>query len=61
MPAPPVSVKRRLVGLSLLPDTLVQVDTWAKRRGLSRSGLINALVTEGLERWREQDGKGEGR
>ena len=43
------------IGISIAPEILVKLDARAKKRGLSRSGVVNMAVTESLERWERQE------
>ncbi len=43
------------IGISIAPEILVKLDARAKKRGLSRSGVVNIAVTESLERWERQE------
>jgi hypothetical protein len=52
--APHRSVKKT-VCVSFAADILIRIDTRARKRGLSRSGLVNLAVTESLENWEKQE------
>jgi hypothetical protein len=46
---------KKTVCVSFAADILIRIDTRARKRGLSRSGLVNLAVTESLENWEKQE------
>jgi metal-responsive CopG/Arc/MetJ family transcriptional regulator len=54
-PRIPSGRSKTQVGISIAAEILVKLDARAKKRGLSRSGVVNMAVTESLERWERQE------
>lgn len=46
---------RQQVAITVDKLILERLDRWAKRRGQTRAGCMNFLVTEGLDRWDKAD------
>jgi hypothetical protein len=53
----PYRSAKKTVCVSFAADILTKIDTRARKRGLSRSGLVNLAVTESLENWERSEEK----
>jgi predicted transcriptional regulator len=42
-------------GVIFDPETLAKLDSCARKKGLSRSWVLNLAVTESLEQWERQE------
>ena len=49
---------KQQAGISFTLEVLDRIDARAKKRGLSRSGVVNLAVTESLDRWERQEREG---
>lgn len=47
--------KKTPVTVSLGPELLSRVDTWAAKRNVGRSAIVSMALTEGLDRWERDE------